>query len=79
MIAYENNNKTLPRLRPLEAGDICSTISAGIFFVSWYINRFFGYKLNYLSRWCLDIWSFTDMKVLVYTQYGQNIRSFCPP
>ena len=50
----------------------------GNFFVGWYRHIYSGYKLKYLSRWCLDIWSL-QVKVLVYIQHGQHIFYFCPP
>ena len=31
-----------------------------------YSNRFRVCKLNYLSRWCLDVWSFTDEGLVKY-------------
>ena len=48
------------------------------FLVGWLIHIFCGYRLKYLSIWCLAIWSL-HTRGLVYTQYGENIRSFCPP
>ena len=58
--------KIFPSCRSLKAEDICGAISTEIFFVSWYRNRFCSCKLNYFSRWCLDIWSFTDKGVGIY-------------
>ena len=37
----------------------CCGIGTG-FFVRWYRHIFHGYRLKYLSRWCLDVRSFTD-------------------
>ena len=53
-------------------------ISAAKILVGWYRHIFCGYKLKYLSRWCLDICSL-QMKVLVYIQRGKSIFYFCPP
>ena len=58
--------KILPCCRSLRAENICGAISAAIFFVSWYRHIFCGYKIKYLSRWCLDIWSLTDEGLGIY-------------
>ena len=40
-------------------------------FVSWYRHSLRGYKLNYLSIWCLDILSFTDEGLFIYRIWGE--------
>ena len=64
-VSLHTQHQILPRCRSLKAEDICGEISAAIFF-SWYRHRFCGHKLKYLSRWCLDIWSFIDEVLGIY-------------
>ena len=76
--SIQKQQQILPNCRYLKAEDLCRSISAAIFFVCWYRNRFRGYKSNSLSRWCLDIWSFTDEKLGIYPIW-KYLFSFCPP
>ena len=46
----QKQQKLLPSCISLNAEDIWVTISAAIFYVSWYRNIFCGYKLNSMSR-----------------------------
>ena len=47
-------------------------------FVSCYRYRFYGYKLNF-SPYGAFLYVSLQINGLVYIQYGQNMRSFCPP
>ena len=64
--SLQKQQKISPRCRSLKIEDICGAISAAIFFVSWYIHIFHGYRFNSLSRWCLDIRIFTDEGIGIY-------------
>ena len=60
------NQKISTRCRSLKAEGIYGAISEARCFVSWYRHRFCGPKLKYVSRWCLDILSFTDVGLHTY-------------
>ena len=56
--SLQKQRKISPSCRSLKAEDICGKISAARLFVNGYRHRFFGYTLNSLSIWRLDIWRF---------------------
>ena len=48
------------------------------YFFSWYIHRYRDYKLKYLHRWFLYIWSYTDEGLGIYPTW-KNLCPFFPP
>ena len=65
--------KILPSYRSLKEVDICGATSVARIFVAWYRHIFCGYKLKYLSRWCLDVWSFTNEGLGIYPIWTKYI------
>ena len=75
MKAYENNKKFLPTCRSLKAVYIRGLISAAIFLLVG-TDIAFGVTNKNLCPDGALIYGGLQTKVLVYTHYGKNIRSF---